>query len=79
VTAARSSSLLPRLVDEVFVNPALTIGDVREALDVPHRAATVNLEKLVAHDVVVEVSRSGRVRRFLAHEILAVVNGERRS
>lgn len=79
VTAARSSSLLPRLVDEVFVNPALTIGHVQKILDVSHRAATVNLEKLKAHGVVVEVPRSGRVRRFVAHELLAVVNGERRS
>jgi Fic family protein len=78
VTGARSSSLLPRLVDAVFENPALTIGAVQEILGVTHRAATGNIEKLVAEGVLVEVEREGRTRLFLAEEIIAVVNGERR-
>jgi Fic family protein len=76
VTGARSSSLLPRLVDAVFENPAVTINGVQEILGVTHRAATLNVEKLVDEGVLVEVSRSGRTRRFLAQEIIAVVNGE---
>jgi Fic family protein len=78
VTGARSSSLLPRLVDAVFENPALTIGAVQEILGVTHRAATGNIEKLVAEGVLVEVEREGRTRLFLAEEIIAAVNGERR-
>ncbi|WP_300016471.1 Fic family protein [Pseudonocardia sp.] len=77
VTGARSSSLLPRLVDEVFVNPAMTIADVMDVLHVTHRAATTNLEKLVEQRVLVEVTRAGRVRRFLARDVLAIVNGNR--
>lgn len=77
VTGARSSSLLPRLVDEVFVNPAMTIADVMQVLDVTHRAATTNLEKLVDQGVLQEVTRAGRVRRFLARDVLTIVNGDR--
>jgi Fic family protein len=77
VTGARSSSLLPRLVDAVFENPALTIGAVQTILDITHRAAAVNIEKLVDEGLLVEVGRSGRTRRFLAREIIAVVNGEK--
>jgi Fic family protein len=77
VTGARSSSLLPRLVDAVFENPALTIGAVQDILGVTHRAAAANIEKLVDEGVLVEVAPTGRIRRFLAREIIAVVNGER--
>lgn len=63
-------------MDAVFENPAVTIGHVREVLGITHRAATLNVEKLVDAGVLVEVSRSGRTRRFLAQEIIAVVNGE---
>lgn len=62
----------------MFENPALTIGAVQHLPGVTHRAATVNVEKLVDDGLLVEVARSGRTRRFLAQEIIAVVNGERR-
>ncbi|WP_433265014.1 Fic family protein [Actinosynnema sp. CS-041913] len=78
VTGVRSSSLLPKLVDALFETPALTIGTVQEVLGVTHRAATVNVEKLVEEGMVVELARSSRVRRFLADEIIAVVNGTKR-
>ncbi|WP_158849822.1 Fic family protein [Saccharothrix deserti] len=78
VTGVRSSSLLPKLVDALFETPALTIGTVQEVLGVTHRAATVNVEKLLEEGMVVELERSGRVRRFLANRILDVVNGASR-
>ena len=62
----------------MFENLALTIGAVQDLLEVTHRAATVNVEKLMDDGLLVEVARSGRTRRFLAQEIIAVVNGERR-
>lgn len=76
VTGARSSSLLPRLVDMLFETPALTIRSVQNALGITHRAATVNIEKLMSEGVVVELSAAGRRRRFVAQQILRVVNGE---
>lgn len=48
VSTARSSGLLGILVDELFRNPALTIGRTQELLDVTHRSAALNIEKLVA-------------------------------
>lgn len=78
VTVARSSSLLPRLVDALFETPALTINSAREILGVTHRAATINIEKLVETGLLVEVTSTGRQRRFLADEIVRVVNGEDR-
>lgn len=74
VTTARASSLLPQLVDALFVTPALTINRAQEVLGVSRRAATVTVERLVNVGVLVEV-RSGWRRFFLAREILEVANG----
>lgn len=76
VTGVRSSSLLPQLVDALFDTPALTINSACRLLGVSHRAATVHITKLVDAGLLVEIPASGRVRRFIAREILAVVNGE---
>lgn len=76
VTGVRSSSRLPKLVDALVETPALTIGSVRDLLGVTHRAATLHIEKLIEEKLVVEVSKHGRTRRFLAAQILRVINGE---
>lgn len=76
VTGVRASSLLPKLVDTLFDTPALTIASAQRVLDVTHRAATVNIERLVDEGLLEEVSKSGRTRRFVARRILDVVNGQ---
>ncbi|HWO65184.1 MAG TPA: Fic family protein [Umezawaea sp.] len=76
VTGARSSSLMPRLVDALFERPAITIPMAQKVMGVSHRAATVNIEKLVEQGLVVEIEKSGRTRRFVALEIIRVINGE---
>lgn len=76
VTGVRSSSLLPHLVDALFATPALTINTARQLLGVSHRAATIHITKLIDIGLLVEIPASGRIRRFIAREILAVVNGE---
>ena len=76
VTGARSTSLLPKLVDAVFETPALTLTSVQEILGVTHRAAAVNVARLVEEGVLTEIPRAGRTRRFVAQQILRVVNGE---
>lgn len=76
VTGVRASSLLPKLVDTLFEIPALTIASARRALDVTHRAATVNIERLVEEGLLEEVPKSGKTRRFVARGILDVINGE---
>jgi Fic family protein len=74
VTTARASSLLPQLVDALFVTPALTIARAQRLLDVSRRAATVNVERLVAAGLLTEV-RIGARRYFLAKGIIDVANG----
>ena len=76
VTGARSTSLLPKLVDAVFGSPALTIAGVQKILGVTHRAATTNIERLVEEGVLTEVPRAGRTRRFVAQHVIRIVNGE---
>lgn len=76
VTTARASSLLPQLVDALFVTPALTINRAQEVLEVSRRAATTNVERLVNIGVLTEI-RIGRRRLFLAKEIIEVANGRR--
>ncbi|MFJ2668635.1 hypothetical protein ACIO14_30250 [Nocardia fluminea] len=45
-----------------------------KALDVTHRSATLNIEKLVEAGILVEVTRA-RTRFFAAPDVLAVMNG----
>jgi hypothetical protein len=74
VATARSSRLLGLLVDEVFRVPGLTIGRARQVLGVSHRAAMLNVEKLVAAGMT-EVAGRGRPRLFIAAGILRVLDG----
>src|SRR5262249_7216740 len=69
VTTARASSLLPQLVDSLFVTPALTIARAQRLLGVSRRAATMTVERLVAAGVLTEIRTGGR-RYFLAAEII---------
>jgi len=66
----RASALLPALVDGLFASPAITIGEAAKALNVTHRSATVNIEKLVSAGVLQEVEMVGKRRRFIAGEII---------
>lgn len=76
VAASRSSGLLPVLVDELFRVPAMTIARARVTLEVTHRAATQNVEKLVDAGILVELPGTGRRRTFVAAELLEVLEGE---
>jgi Fic family protein len=69
VSTARASGLLPRLVDELFVSPVMSINMAKKTLDVTHRAATANLEKLVDAGILREFKR-GRSRYFVAPDII---------
>lgn len=76
MTSARSSSLIPQLVDELFKTPAMTIARASSVLGVTHRAATQNVGKLVDAGVLTEIASAGRTRLFLAEEILRTINGK---
>jgi Fic family protein len=76
VTTPRASSLLPQLVDALFMTPAMTINRARTILGVSHRAATLTVERLVAAGLLAEVPTVGRTRIFLADEILSAASAE---
>lgn len=71
--SARASALLLRLVDELFAAPAVTIPRAAAVLDVTHRAAQLNVDKLVAAGVLHEASGHRRNRIFVAREIVATL------
>jgi Fic family protein len=75
VRSARSSSLIPQLVDALFGTPAMTINRAADMLGVSHRGAAQNITKLVEAGVLTEIAHPGRSRLFLAEEILRTIDG----
>lgn len=75
VATARSSGLLGVLVDALFDTPAMTISRAMALLEVTHRAARLNVEKLVELGLLDEVADRRRARFFLATDVLRAVEG----
>ncbi|HEY3348429.1 MAG TPA: Fic family protein [Thermoanaerobaculia bacterium] len=71
--SARSSALLLKLVDGLLEAPVLTIPQAARRLKVTHRAATLNVLKLVEAGVVAEVTGRGRNRIFVARGVLGAI------
>lgn len=70
---ARSSSLPLRLVDELFMRPAITIGRAQATLRVTWRSAQLNVDKLVRAEIVEEMTGQPRNRVYLAREIVSLL------
>jgi Fic family protein len=75
VATARSSGLLGTLVDALFDTPVLSIPTAARVLDVTHRAARLNIDKLVDAAILTEVGNRARYKLFLAPHILDVIEG----
>lgn len=73
MATARSSALLGVLIDALFTTPATTITLASELLGVTPRAARLNIDKLIAADVLAEISGRQRNKLFVAQEILETV------
>jgi Fic family protein len=71
--AISSSALLPRLMDELFAYPAITIAQVAERLGITPRAAGLNVEKLVKAGLLREITGQQRNRVFIAPDIVQIV------
>ena len=71
--AARSSALLLRLVDDLFEHPVITIQQAARRLGITHRAAGLNIDKLVAAGILREVTGRKRYRLYAAREIIRTV------
>lgn len=70
VRAARRSALLPRLIDELFVNPAITVNSTAEFLSIGFSSAKKLIERLLGAGIVREATGHKRNRVFLAQEIV---------
>ncbi|MEX0925806.1 MAG: Fic family protein [Dehalococcoidia bacterium] len=70
---ARVSPLLPQIVDDLFRQPAITIPQVANRLDVTYRTAQHNVDKLIAYGILTEVKTRGRARLFVASKIVDVI------
>jgi Fic family protein len=73
VRSARSSGLLGTLIDDLFRVPSITIGRAAVLLDVTPAAASYNLRKLQALNIIVEVTGRTRAQVSVAREILDFV------
>jgi Fic family protein len=70
VQVSRASALLPRLVDHLFERPAITVTGAKEVLGITFRAASQNVQKLVAAGILHETTGRERNRIYVASEIL---------
>lgn len=70
---ARSSSLVLKLVDDLFASPYLSVAHAQEVLGVTHRAASQSVAKLLAAGILTEVTGRQRGRIYFASEVLRAV------
>ncbi len=68
---ARSSALLQKLVDQLFLMPSITIRQAKDLLQVTPAAAAANVEKLCQAGILSEATGRKRSRVFFAREIIA--------
>ncbi len=76
VQSARSSALLLQLVDQLFADPAITVGGAARLLNVTYRAAQLNIDKLVERGILHEVTGRERNRVFAGREIIRIVEAQ---
>jgi len=72
VTRARSSSLLPRLVDALFASPIITIPQAQKLLGITYASAQRNVEKLVQEKILFQYKEVPYGKVFIAGQILLV-------
>lgn len=72
----RASASAMRLVDALFDVPVITIPRAKTLLGVTHRAASLNIDKLVELEILREVQHGRRPRLFIAPEVMRVVEAD---
>ena len=72
---ARSSALVQKLIDELFVYPAMSAPRAAKLLGVTWRSAQQNIDKLVEANILREITGRRRNRIFLAEEIVRSIEG----
>jgi Fic family protein len=69
-----ASASAQRLLDELFISPALSVAGAQKRLDVSKRTARLSIEKLTEQNILSEVTGRERNRIFVASEVLAVLD-----
>ena len=72
VTQARSSALLPRLIDHLFSSPIVTIPRVEQLLGVTYRSAKLNVAKLVEAKILIPTEAKHN-KAYVAVDILKII------
>jgi Fic family protein len=69
--SARSSALLQKLIDHLFRQPSVTIGEAAELLSVSQATASSNIKKLVQAGMLREITGRRKGQFFVADEIVS--------
>ncbi len=69
----RSSAYPLRLAEELFAYPAVSVPQVGRLLGITHRAAQLNVNKLVGAGILREVTGRKRNRIYVADEIVSAI------
>jgi Fic family protein len=70
---ARTSALLIKLIDALFLNPFVTMASATKLLEVQPQTAQNNIKKLVRFGILQEVTGKRRNRIYAAQEILRIL------
>ena len=69
----RASALLLRLVDSLFISPAVTIPQIQRLLGVTYPSAKLNIEKLAEAGILRQKGESSYGKLYLAEDILQAI------
>ena len=73
VQTARTSALVPRLIDLLLFSPVITAPFLAKHFKITQRAAQLNIDKLISVGILKEVTGQLRNRMYAAEEIIAVL------
>lgn len=73
VQTARTSALVPRLIDLLLFSPVITAPFLAKHFKITQRAAQLNIDKLISVGILREVTGQLRNRMYAAEEIIAVL------
>ena len=76
ISRARVSALLPRLVDELFATPIITIPQARRLLGVAYHSAQLSVEKLVDAGVLRQLGESSYGRTYVAEDVIRIISAD---
>lgn len=76
VTEPKASALLPKLINHLFEQPIVSIGDVAQLLGITHQGAQNIVERLVKKTILTEISGSNYAKLYAARDIFAAIEEE---